>query len=120
MKSRTEDKLRDLNGMQHQAAELLDQAWERGRKYGMAEAIENKLPAIIDGLEKAEEETTEAEETTELEIYQLISAGVLLRRQEMIIEYQCKACGCFSIILQGQEQSHYCPICGRKARGGTA
>ena len=113
MKSRTEDKLRELNGMQHQAAELLDQAWERGRKYGMAEAIEHKLPAIIDGLEKA------AEETTELELHQSIPAGALLRRQETIDEYQCKACGRFSIIFQGQEKSHYCPICGRKARGGT-
>lgn len=112
MKSRTEDKLRDLSGMKHQADELLDQAWERGRKYGIAEAIENKIPAIIDGLEKAEE--------TELMHYETISAGKLLRDKTDIEEFRCMACGRFSIIFQGYEKSHYCPICGRKARGGTA
>lgn len=108
MNSRTENKLKDLNGMQHQAEELLDQAWERGRKYGIAEAIENKLPAIIDGLDKAEE--------TELMHYSTISAGSLLRKQTGVEEFKCMSCGCFSIIFQGQEKSHYCPICGRKAK----
>ncbi len=108
MKSRTEDKLRDLSGMRHQAEELLDQAWERGRKYGIAEAIENKLPAIIDGLEKAEE--------TELLPNETISAGILLRKQINVEEFGCMACGGLSIIFQGQEKNHYCPICGRKAK----
>lgn len=111
MKSRTENKLKDLNGMQHQAEELLDQAWERGRKYGIAEAIETKLPAIIDGLDKAEE--------TELMHYKTISAGKLLQAKANIEEFRCMACGRFSFIFQGQEKSHYCPICGRRARGGT-
>lgn len=113
MKSRTENKLKDLNGMQHQAEELLDQAWERGRKYGIAEAIENKLPAIIDGLDKAEEDKAEE---TELMHNQTISAGSLLRKQIGVEEFKCMSCGCFSIIFQGQEKSHYCPICGRKAK----
>lgn len=116
MKSRTENKLKDLSGMQHQAEELLDQAWERGRKYGIAEAIANKLPAIIDGLEKAEETELMLEEETELMHNQTISAGSLLRKQIGVEEFKCMSCGCFSIIFQGQEKSHYCPICGRKAK----
>lgn len=41
MNKRTEDKLKDLSGMNKAISELLGQAWERGYKYGYACGIEN-------------------------------------------------------------------------------
>lgn len=41
MNNRTEAKLTDLSGMQKGIEGILKQAWERGRKYGQNEAIDN-------------------------------------------------------------------------------
>lgn len=43
MNNRTENKLKDISGMSKAGNELLMQAWERGRKYGRLQALEEGL-----------------------------------------------------------------------------
>lgn len=54
MNKRTEDKLKDLSGMNKAISELLGQAWEKGYKYGYAEGVEDtpiskEVKVLIDG-----------------------------------------------------------------------
>ena len=41
MNKRTEEKLKSIDGMRKAMTEILAQAWERGKKYGMLEAQES-------------------------------------------------------------------------------
>ena len=42
MNNRTEEKLKSIDGMRKAMTEILAQAWERGRKYGRLEALEER------------------------------------------------------------------------------
>lgn len=53
MNERTEKKLSDLSGMNRAIGELLQQAWERGRKYGNEEKKDIERP--IKGIAKTDE-----------------------------------------------------------------
>lgn len=43
MDNRTEEKLKDISGMEKAIKELLRQAWERGYKYGLKIGYESGL-----------------------------------------------------------------------------
>ena len=51
MNNRTENKLKDTSGMERAIKALLQQAWERGYKYGYARGVENnkEVKILIDG-----------------------------------------------------------------------
>lgn len=51
MNNRTEAKLKDLSGMEKAIKLLLQQAWDRGYKYGFAQSVEcnKKVKVYIDG-----------------------------------------------------------------------
>ena len=48
MNNRTEEKLKSIDGMRKAMTEILDQAWERGRKFGRMEAQESSRGGIMD------------------------------------------------------------------------
>lgn len=54
MNRRTEEKLKDISGIEKAIKELLKQAWERGYKYGYACGVEDtptskEVKVLIDG-----------------------------------------------------------------------
>lgn len=52
MNNQTEEKLKDISGMEKAIKELLKQAWERGYKYGYACGVEDtrkEVKVFIDG-----------------------------------------------------------------------
>ena len=54
MNNRTEEKLKDTSGMEKAIKALLQQAWERGYKYGYARGVEDtpiskEVKVLIDG-----------------------------------------------------------------------
>ena len=51
MNDRTEEKLKDISGMEKAIKDLLQQAWNRGYKYGYARGVEcnKEVKVYIDG-----------------------------------------------------------------------
>ena len=51
MDNRTEEKLKDISGMEKAIKDLLKQAWNRGYKYGFAQSVEcnKEVKVYIDG-----------------------------------------------------------------------
>lgn len=51
MDNRTEEKLKDISGMEKAIKDLLQQAWNRGYKYGFAQGVEcnKEVKVYIDG-----------------------------------------------------------------------
>lgn len=56
MNKRTEEKLKSIEGMRNAMTEILAQAWERGKKYGMLEAQESSswIPIKTEKISEAE------------------------------------------------------------------
>ena len=51
LNDRTEEKLKDISGMEKAIKDLLQQAWNRGYKYGFAQSVEcnKEVKVYIDG-----------------------------------------------------------------------
>ena len=105
MNNNTERKLTDLSGMQKAVSDILEQAWSRGRKYGIAESVGN---------------TDEVRSQGEWEGWKFYSCGKLLRWRADVIEQKCSKCGCWSLKWADTIQHEYCSHCGVKMRKGGA
>ena len=70
MNKRTEKKLSDLSGMNRAVNEILQQAWDRGRKYGNEE-----IKDIVRALQPAVEErpTTEEKPTADERVIEILT-----------------------------------------------
>ena len=63
MDNRTEEKLKDISGMEKAIKDLLQQAWNRGYKYGFAQSVEcnKEVKVYIDGEQIYPQEASEVQ-----------------------------------------------------------